>query len=245
MNKTKSGLLFLVVFGFLVFTYFPPKEDAVPQQDYSGEVLGSSVVQEDKESIFRLFLEGLISKRNKRDDSKCVFVVSEESGGTSRIWEGELIWQNVENYKISLDGRRRIFLVNRGQIYAIEENGNKEHLGGVDDNSSGSFAFREISNYIFENFLVESAADPENSILAGEEKIDGVKYFIIENIISIPDSTRSIRRKFWVSEEGVFFRAKIEDRIGDYEVYNSAGTAVVQKGYVRNIDIEVKNRIFF
>ncbi len=43
----------------------------------------------------------------------------------------------------------------------------------------------------------------------------------------------------------IFLKAIIGDQVDDYEVYDSSGGAVTKQGYVKRINIEVKNRVFF
>ena len=236
-----NGFLLVAVFALSTFIYLSGNEG--PQG--VGTVLGESTVADADGSHFALFIAGLISKRSSYGDTNCGFVVSEEMQGRGSNWEGELIWSNSEDYKLFLEDNKRIFSVTRGSIYEVEESGVKESLGRIDDQGTGRAKFFEIRNYIFEDFLGEVAQHPTESSLSGEEKIDGVRYYILDNKLSLSNPSREIARKIWVSEEGIFLKAEIEDKTDDYEVYDSTGAAVQEDGLVKHIDIEVKNRVFY
>ena len=248
MQKKDLANVFLLmtVFVLSLFIYLTPV--AAPSGsiiEEKGKVLGERITTETDDAPFSLFVGGLLSKRKELDDSNCDFVVSEESSEGSIAWEGELIWSDPDNYKIFMDQGRKIIAVNQGEINEIKDDGSKEYFGTIDDDASGFLKFSEIRNYVFEDFLAEVAENLTESNLAGEEVIDGTRYYIFQSKISIINSGKEINRTFYVSGEGVFLKAFIEEKTNDYEVYDSSGEAVAQKGYVKNINIEVKNRVFF
>lgn len=236
-----NGFLLLAVFALSIFIYLSGAEGPQP----AGKVLGESTVADADGSHFSLFIAGLISKRSSYGDTNCDFVVSEEMQGGGSDWEGELIWSNPEDYKVFLEDNKKTFSVTRGSIYEVKEGGTKESLGQIDDQGTGRAKFSEIRNYIFEDFLGEVAQHPTESSLLGEEMIDGVRYYVLDSKLSFSNPSRKISRKIWVSEEGIFLKAEIEDKTDDYEVYDSTGAAVQEDGLIKYINIEVKNRVFY
>lgn len=236
-----NACLLLAVFGLSLFIYLTG--DTGRQE--SGAVLGDSTVAEAQAPRLGLFVEGLIAKRKGYGAANCQFLAADETEGGGHSWEGELIWNDSKDYKLSLDGGKQVYLVGRGTIYAVGGDGAREKLGTIDDKGTGSAKYSEIQNYVFEDFLGDLAENPDEGKLLGEEMIDDIKYFILESRLSLGNPTRDITRKIWVSEEGMLLKAEIDDETQDYEVYDSTGTAVQESGHKRHIDIEVKNRLFF
>lgn len=248
MKIPKRGLakvlLFFTAFAGSLLFYF--SSVAVPvKEERQGKVLGESIVAEGDEVAFGLFVEGLLSKRKEYGDTNCDFVVSEDRGAGLVSWEGNLIWSTSDNYKLFIDGNSRIYSVNTDNLYRVLEGRAKESLGNIQEGGSGFAEFAEIRNYVFEDFLGDMAENPEKARIAGEETVDGIRCFILESDLSVAEPRQEIRRRFYVSEEGILLKAAIEVRTDDYEVYDSSGAAITQQGYMKKINIEVKNRVFF
>jgi len=236
-----NACLLLAVFGLSLFIYLSGDTD----RQETGVVLGDSTVAEAQAPRLGLFVEGLIAKRRGYGAANCQFLAAEYMDGAERSWEGELIWNDSKDYKLSMDGGSQVYLVGRGNIYAVREGGTRENLGTIDDKGAGSAKYSDIQNYVFEDFLGDLAENPDGGKLLGEDMVDGIKYFILESRLSLGNPIREVTRKIWVSEEGMLLKAEIDDKTQDYEVYDSTGTAVQESGHKRHIDIEVKNRIFF
>lgn len=238
--------LLLTVFALSLFIYLTPASaPSGAAVEEKGTVLGEKTAAKTDDASYALFVEGLLSKRKEQGDSNSDFVVSEELSDNSVSWEGELIWSNPDNYKLFLDQGKRVIAVNQGEVNEIKEDGSKEYFGTIDDGARGFLKFSEIRNYVFEDFLTEAADNPTESNLAGEEIIDGTRYYIFESKTFVANPGKEISRRFYVSEGGVFLKAQIEEKTYDYEVYDSSGAAVAQQGNTKKINIEVKNRVFF
>lgn len=236
-----AGISILFSAGAVIAPELFPSAGNVPEP---GMVLSDSIEADADAIPFNIFVEGLISKRNTYDDSNCSFLVSEEIDGNFSSWKGELFWGDAQDYKIFFGNPQKGVLVSRSRVYALGEAGDKTELGRTDDGSRGASAYRSARGYVFENFLLEAGQSPQASRLLGDETIDGARYFVLENDIVMDAGTRA-KRKFWVSEEGIFFKAEIEEDVEGYEVYDSAGAPVEQAGYVKHINIEVEHRTFF
>lgn len=241
-NYLIASASFCIMAGAILAFQSFPRSSGLPE---TGAVLGENVVADAGDIPFNLFVEGLISKRDNYGDANCEFFVSEEADGSFSSWKGELIWGDKQDYKIYFGNPQKKLLVSRGRIYALGDNGEKTEAGTVDDGGRGASAYGSIRDYVFENFLIEAGQDPSASRMLGEEVIDGTNYFILETDISSADRSGGTKRKFWVSEDGVFLKAEIEEETDGYEVYDSEGAPVEQSGYVKHITIEVAHRTFF
>ncbi len=152
-------------------------------------------------ATFGLFVEGLLGKRKGYRDTNCDFVVSEDTGSGLRSWQGNLIWSTSDNYKLFLDGNSRIYSLNSGDLYRVPEGREKEAFGSIKSGGGGFAEFSEICNYVFGDFLGNVAESPGGARLAGEETIDGTKYFISEIRISVSEPKQEISRRLYVSEK--------------------------------------------